>query len=87
MPYFWMAAMVSPPPARVNALVVAMAWAIFFVPSPKEKERWKEKVRPISEEWVKKMEGKGSKVARKLFETVTTLGKEYSEKTPGGYVE
>jgi len=59
----------------------------FYVLPQKEKERWKEKVRPISEEWVKKMEGKGSKVARNLYETVTALGKEYSEKTPGGYKE
>jgi TRAP-type C4-dicarboxylate transport system substrate-binding protein len=57
----------------------------FYVLPQKEKERWREKVRPISEEWVKKMEGKGYKIAQKLHETVTTLGRENSEKTPGGY--
>src|SRR3970040_237621 len=34
MSYFWIAAMVSPPPARVKALVLAIAIAMVLVPSP-----------------------------------------------------
>jgi TRAP-type C4-dicarboxylate transport system substrate-binding protein len=57
----------------------------FYLLPPKEKERWIEKVKPISDGWVKNMEGKGYKVARTIYETVNKLGKEYSAKTPGGY--
>jgi TRAP-type C4-dicarboxylate transport system substrate-binding protein len=59
----------------------------FYVLPSKEKERWMEKLKFVSDDWVKKVEGKGSKVARNLRETMTTLAKEYSEKTTGGYKE
>jgi TRAP-type transport system periplasmic protein len=57
----------------------------FYVLPPNEKERWKEKLRPIGEEWIKRMEEKGTKNAAAIRDTVVKLGKEYSEKTTGGY--
>jgi TRAP-type C4-dicarboxylate transport system substrate-binding protein len=59
----------------------------FYVLSPAEKERWKEKVKPSTEEWLKKMEQKGYKSAKDILEATVSLGKEYSEKTTGGYAE
>jgi len=57
----------------------------FYLLPPNEKERWKEKLRPMGEEWIKKMEEKGYKSASSIRDTVVRLGKEYSEKTTGGY--
>jgi TRAP-type C4-dicarboxylate transport system substrate-binding protein len=57
----------------------------FYVLTPNEKDRWKEKVRPIADEWLKKAEEKGYKVAKGLRDTAMTLSRENSEKTPGGY--
>jgi TRAP-type C4-dicarboxylate transport system substrate-binding protein len=59
----------------------------FYVLSPAEKEKWKEKVKPITEKWIKKMEQKGYKSAKAIQETAVSLGQQYSEKTTGGYAE
>ena len=59
----------------------------FYVLSPAEKEKLKEKLRPVTEEWLKKMEQKGYKNVRQIYETTVILGKQYSEKTKGGYAE
>jgi TRAP-type C4-dicarboxylate transport system substrate-binding protein len=59
----------------------------FYVLSPAEKEKWKERLRPIVDEWLKKMEQKGYKNVREIYETTVSLGKQYSDKTKGGYAE
>lgn len=59
----------------------------FYVLDPKEKEKWVAKVKPITEEWIKRAEQKGYKNARSIYETAVTLGKENSQKTTGGYVD
>ncbi|MEW6665384.1 MAG: TRAP transporter substrate-binding protein [Thermodesulfobacteriota bacterium] len=59
----------------------------FYVPSPAEKEKWKERLKPVTEEWLKKMEQKGYKNVRSIQEATASLGKQYSEKTKGGYAE
>jgi len=59
----------------------------FYVLTPTEKEKWQEKLRPVSEEWLKKAEQKGYKNVRQIYETAVSLGKEYNEKTKGGYAE
>jgi TRAP-type C4-dicarboxylate transport system substrate-binding protein len=57
----------------------------FYVLTPNEKDKWNARVRPIADEWLKKAEEKGYKVAKSLRDTAITLGRENSEKTPGGY--
>lgn len=59
----------------------------FYVLPSKEKERWFEKIRDIHEKWVKEMEGKGYRNARKIHNDVLETGKYYSKITPGGYKE
>ncbi|PKN28745.1 MAG: hypothetical protein CVU64_11700 [Deltaproteobacteria bacterium HGW-Deltaproteobacteria-21] len=59
----------------------------FYVLSPAEKEKWKEKLKPVTEEWLKKMEQKGYKNVREIHEATVSMGKEYSAKTKGGYAE
>jgi TRAP-type transport system periplasmic protein len=59
----------------------------FYVLSPAEKEKWRERLKPLTEEWLKKMEGKGYKNVREIYATAVSLGKQYSEKTKGGYAE
>ncbi len=59
----------------------------FYMLSPAEKGKWQEKVRPITDEWLKKMEQKGYKNVREIYATAVSLGKQYSEKTKGGYSE
>lgn len=59
----------------------------FYVLGPEEKEKWREMVKPITEEWLKKMEQRGYKNIKKVHATAVSLGKEYSGKTQGGYAE
>ena len=59
----------------------------FYALPPNEKSRWRERVQNMDEEWLKGMEAKGQKSARKIYETAISLGKEYSAKTVGGYKE
>ena len=59
----------------------------FYVLSPAEKEKWSAKLKPITEEWLKKMEQKGYKNVREIHKVTVDLGKQYSEKTTGGYAE
>ncbi|MDD5206275.1 MAG: hypothetical protein PHS17_12680 [Desulfobacterales bacterium] len=59
----------------------------FYVLSPAEKEKWSAKLKPITEEWLKKMEQKGYKNVREIHKVTVDLGKQYSEKTKGGYAE
>lgn len=59
----------------------------FYVLDAKEKEKWTSKVKLLTEEWIKKAEQKGYKNARTVYETAASLGKEYSQKTTGGYVD
>jgi TRAP-type C4-dicarboxylate transport system substrate-binding protein len=59
----------------------------FYVLSPAEKEKWRERLKPITEEWLKKMEEKGYRNVREIYRTAVSLGKQYSAKTKGGYAE
>jgi TRAP-type C4-dicarboxylate transport system substrate-binding protein len=59
----------------------------FYVLPPAEKNRWREKVQNVDDEWLKKMDAKGYKTAKKIYETAVNLGKEHSAKTVGGYKE
>ncbi|PKN69832.1 MAG: hypothetical protein CVU54_07295 [Deltaproteobacteria bacterium HGW-Deltaproteobacteria-12] len=59
----------------------------FFVLSPAEQEKWRAKLQPVTEEWLKKMEKKGYKNVREIYKTTVSLSKEYNQKTKGGYAE
>jgi TRAP-type C4-dicarboxylate transport system substrate-binding protein len=59
----------------------------FYVLPANEKNRWRERVENVDDEWLKKMETKGYKTAKKVYETTVSLGKEYSAKTAGGFKE
>ncbi|MBW1666838.1 MAG: TRAP transporter substrate-binding protein [Deltaproteobacteria bacterium] len=57
----------------------------FYVLPPSEKMRWKKKVQGIHEEWIRKMEKKGYKNARKIHAEVLRLAEKYAKTTVGGY--
>jgi len=57
----------------------------FYVLSPAEKKRFKEKTQVIHDNWVKGMEKKGLKKAKLIHDDVVRTGKAYSKTTIGGY--
>ena len=57
----------------------------FYVIPPKEKKRWVAATQPIHEKWLKKMEKKGFKNIRQIYDTAVKLGKEYAKTTGRGY--
>jgi TRAP-type C4-dicarboxylate transport system substrate-binding protein len=59
----------------------------FYVLPKAEKKRWKEKVNFIAEDWIKSVEDKGYKNARKIYEETVKLADKYSGETVGGYTE
>jgi TRAP-type C4-dicarboxylate transport system substrate-binding protein len=59
----------------------------FYVLSPAEKEKWKEKLKPITDEWLEKMDQRGYKNVKEIYEATVSLAKQYNEKTKGGYAE
>jgi TRAP-type C4-dicarboxylate transport system substrate-binding protein len=49
-----------------------------FIDIPEEElDKWRTQVTPVYEEWIKDMEGRGYKDARKMFETALKLSKKY----------
>lgn len=59
----------------------------FYVLSPAEKKKFAAKTQSMHEDWVKGMEKKGYKNARKIHDDIVQTGKAYSQKTVGGYKE
>lgn len=59
----------------------------FYVLPPAEKKRWADKIQDIHENWLKGMEKKGHRNARKIHDEVLRLGKDYAKTTVGGYKE
>jgi len=59
----------------------------FFVLSPAEKKRFREKTQGMNAAWIKSMEKKGIKIAKKIHDDIVQTGEAYSEKTVGGYKE
>ena len=57
----------------------------FYVLSPAEKKRFADTTQPMYADWVKSMEKKGYKNAKKILDDVMQTGKTYSQKTVGGY--
>ena len=57
----------------------------FYVLSPAEKKRFADKTQSMHEIWVKDMEKKGYKNARKIHDDVVRTGAAYSKSTGGGY--
>jgi len=57
----------------------------FYVLSPAEKKRFAAKTHAMHENWVKGMEKKGYKDARKIHDDVVQTGAAYSKSTGGGY--
>lgn len=52
-----------------------------------EKARWQKKLEPLHGKWIKAMERKGYRNARKIRDEAVRLGLAYSKKTVGGYKE
>lgn len=50
---------------------------VFIKIPEKELNEWRNQVTPVYEGWIKDMEGRGHKNARKMFETALKLGKKY----------
>jgi TRAP-type C4-dicarboxylate transport system substrate-binding protein len=59
----------------------------FYVLSPAEKQRFAAVTQPMHEDWVKGMEKKGHKNARKILDDIVATGAAYSKSTVGGYKE
>ena len=59
----------------------------FYVLPPAEKKRWSEKVMPLHEKWIKDMEAKGYKKAKKIHDKMFKLAEKYRKTTVGGYKE
>jgi len=59
----------------------------FYVLTPAEKKRFAAKVQSMHEDWVKGMEKKGHKNARKIHDDIVRTGAAYSKSTVGGYKE
>ena len=59
----------------------------FYVLPPAEKKRWANALRPIREAWLKKMEKKGFKNIRQIYDTAIRLGERYAKTTGRGYQE
>lgn len=57
----------------------------FHVLTPAEKKRWVDAIRPIHKAWLKKMEAKGYKNIREIYDTAVTLSKKYAKTTGRGY--
>jgi TRAP-type transport system periplasmic protein len=50
---------------------------VFINIPEKDLDEWRAQVTPVYEDWIKGMEGRGYKDARKMFETALKLGKKY----------
>ena len=59
----------------------------FYVLSPAEKKRFAAKTQVMHADWVKGMEKKGYKNARKIHDDIVRTGAAYSKSTVGGYKE
>jgi len=57
----------------------------FYILPPAEKKRWSDRVKDIPEKWLKDMEKKNIKSAKKVLDAVIRKGVEYSKTTPGGF--
>jgi TRAP-type C4-dicarboxylate transport system substrate-binding protein len=57
----------------------------FYVLSPAEKKKFAAKTQEMHENWIKDMEKKGYKIARKIHDDIVRTGAAYSESTVGGY--
>lgn len=59
----------------------------FFVLSPAEKKKFRDKTAGMHAEWIKKMEKRGYKNAKAIHDDIVKTGEAYSAKTVGGYQE
>jgi len=57
----------------------------FYLLSPAEKRRFADTTQAMNADWIKSMEKKGHKNAKKILDDVVQTGKAYSQKTVGGY--